>query len=260
MKFTQEQYLRYLRHIMLPEVGEQGQAKILNAKVFVVGAGGLGSPVGYYLSAAGVGKIGIIDNDNVDLSNLQRQIAHSVRTLGKPKVESAKDTFKSLNPDVEIVAIKDRLKKDNIFDLIEDYDIVVDCSDNLPRDFLLMMHVLLKKKPLITGAIFQFEGQLTVIIPGEGPCYRCLFEEPPPSGAMPAPSEVGLLGVMPGVIGTLQAAEVLKFILGIGSILKGELLIYNALNASFRKVKIPKNSNCPVCSENPAITELVEYS
>ncbi len=260
MKFTQEQYLRYLRHIMLPEVGEQGQAKILNARVFVVGAGGLGSPVGYYLSAAGVGKIGIIDNDNVDLSNLQRQIAHSVRTLGKPKVESAKDTFKSLNPDVQIVAIKDRLKKDNIFGLIEDYDIVVDCSDNFATRFLVNDACVIKKKPLITGAIFQFEGQLTVIIPGEGPCYRCLFEEPPPSGAMPAPSEVGLLGVIPGVIGTLQAAEVLKFILGIGSILKGELLIYNALNASFRKVKIPKNAKCPICSENPTITELVEYN
>lgn len=260
MKFTQEQYLRYLRHIMLTEVGEEGQAKILNAKVFIVGAGGLGSPVGYYLSAAGVGKIAIIDNDNVDISNLQRQIAHSVKTLGKPKVESAKETFKSLNPDVEIVAIKERLNKDNVFYLIEDYDVVVDCSDNFTTRFLVNDACVIKKKPLVTGAIFQFEGQLTVIIPGEGPCYRCLFEEPPPPGAMPTPSDVGLLGVIPGVIGTLQATEVLKLILGIGSILKGELLTYNALNASFRKVKIPKNPDCPICSEKPTITELVEYN
>jgi adenylyltransferase/sulfurtransferase len=245
---------------MLPEVGEEGQAKIAKAKVFIVGAGGLGSPVGYYLTAAGVGTIAIIDNDNVDLSNLQRQIAHSVKTLGKPKVESAKNTFESLNPDVNIVAIKERLTKNNILDFIYNYDIIVDCSDNFATRFLVNDACIMKKKPLITGAIFQFEGQLTAVIPGEGPCYRCLFEEPPPPGAMPAPSEVGLLGIIPGVIGTLQASEVLKLIIGIGSILKGELLIYNALKSSFRKVKVPKNPHCPVCSDNPTITELIDYS
>ncbi|MBE0426725.1 MAG: molybdopterin-synthase adenylyltransferase MoeB [Nitrospirae bacterium] len=260
MKFTQEQHLRYLRHIMLPEVGEEGQAKIAKAKVFIVGAGGLGSPAGYYLTAAGVGTIAIIDNDNVDLSNLQRQIAHSVKTLGKPKVESAKNTFESLNPDVNIIAIKERLTKNNILDLIGDYDAVVDCSDNFATRFLVNDACIMKKRPLITGAIFQFEGQLTAVIPGEGPCYRCLFEEPPPPDALPAPSEAGLLGIIPGVIGTLQASEVLKLIIGIGSILKGELLIYNALKSSFRKVKVPKNPHCPVCSENPTITELIDYS
>ncbi len=260
MKFTEDQLQRYSRHIILPEVGEQGQIKILKAKVFIVGAGGIGSPVGYYLSAAGVGTIAIVDNDNVELSNLQRQIAHSVNTIGKPKVESAKKTFESLNPDVNIVAIKQRLTKDNILDLIGGYDIIVDCSDNFPTRFLVNDACIMKKKPLITGAIFKFEGQLTTVIPGDGPCYRCLFEEPPPPGVFPSPQEVGLLGVVPGVIGTLQAAEVLKLILGTGEILKGELLIYDALKSSFRKVKVPKNPDCPICSDHPTIVELIDYS
>jgi len=260
MKFTEDQIQRYSRHIILPEVGEQGQIKILKAKVFIVGAGGLGSPVGFYLSAAGVGRIALIDNDEVDLSNLQRQIAHNTKTIGKPKVESAKNTFESLNPDVHIIPIKQRLTKLNILDLIKDYDIVVDCSDNYATRFLVNDACVMAKKPLVTGAIFKFEGQLTVVIPGEGPCYRCLFEEPPPPGILPSPQGVGLLGVIPGVIGTLQAAEVLKLIVGTGHILKGELLIYDALKPSFRKVKIPKNPDCPVCSNHPTITELIDYS
>jgi molybdopterin/thiamine biosynthesis adenylyltransferase len=259
MQFTEEQLQRYNRHIILPEVGEKGQEKISGAKVFIVGAGGLGSPVGYYLTAAGVGKIAVIDNDNVELSNLQRQIAHSVKTLGKPKAESAKMTFESLNPNVNIIPIKQRLTKHNISDLIRDYDIVVDCSDNFPTRFLVNDACVMARKSLVTGAIFKFEGQVTVVIPGDGPCYRCLFEEPPPSGAFPLPQEVGLLGVIPGVIGTLQAAEVLKLIIGTGEILKGELLIYDALKSSFRKVKIPKNPNCPTCSDHPTITELIDY-
>lgn len=226
----------------------------------MVGAGGLGSPVGYYLSAAGVGVIAIIDDDKVDLSNLQRQIAHCTRTLGIPKVESAKSTFESLNPDVHIIPIKQRLTKYNILDLIKDYDIVVDCSDNYPTRFLVNDACIMAKKPLVTGAIFKFEGQLTVVMPGEGPCYRCLFEEPPPPGVLPSPQGVGLLGVVPGVIGTLQAAEVLKLIIGKGHILKGELLIYDALKPSFRKVKIPRNPECPICSDHPTITELIDYS
>ena len=260
MKFTEDQLQRYSRHIILPEVGEQGQIKILKAKVFIVGAGGLGSPVGFYLSAAGVGRIALIDNDEVDLSNLQRQIAHNTKTIGKPKVESAKNTFESLNPDVHIIPIKQRLTKLNILDLIKDYDIVVDCSDNYATRFLVNDACVMAKKPLVTGAIFKFEGQLTVVVPGEGPCYRCLFEEPPPPGILPSPQGVGLLGVIPGVIGTLQAAEVLKLIVGTGHILKGELLIYDALKPSFRKVKIPKNPDCPVCSDHPTITELIDYS
>ncbi|OGW41287.1 MAG: adenylyltransferase [Nitrospirae bacterium RBG_13_39_12] len=260
MEFTEEQLQRYNRHIILPEVGEEGQLKIAKAKVFIVGAGGLGSPVGYYLTAAGVGTIAIIDNDDVELSNLQRQIAHSIKTLGKPKVESAKTTFEALNPDVNVVPIKKRLTKHNIIDLIKDFDIVVDCSDNFPTRFLVNDACIMAKKPLITGAIFKFEGQVTAVIPGSGPCYRCLFEEPPPPGALPSPQSAGLLGVVPGVIGTLQAAEVLKFIIGKGELLKGELLIYDALKSSFRKVKIPKNPDCPVCSDHPTITELIEYS
>jgi molybdopterin/thiamine biosynthesis adenylyltransferase len=260
MKFTEDQLQRYSRHLILPEVGEHGQEKLLNARVFIVGAGGLGSPVGYYLSAAGVGTIAIVDNDEVDLSNLQRQIAHNTGTVGIPKVESAKNTFESLNPDVHIIPIKERLKKQNILDLIKKYDIVVDCSDNYATRFLVNDACVMAKKILVTGAILRFEGQLTVIIPGEGPCYRCLFEEPPPPDVLPSPQDAGLLGVVPGVIGILQATEVLKLILGIGNVLKGELLIYDALKASFRKVKIPKNPDCPVCSDHPSITELIDYS
>ena len=260
MKLREDQLQRYSRHIILPEIGEEGQIKITKAKVFIVGAGGLGSPVGYYLTAAGVGTIAMVDNDNVELSNLQRQIAHSVKTLGKPKVESAKMAFESLNPDVNIVAIKERLTKDNILDLIKDYDIVVDCSDNFATRFLVNDASVMAKKPLITGAIFKFEGQLTAVIPGKGPCYRCLFEEPPPPGVLPSPQGVGLLGVIPGIIGTLQASEVLKLIIGRGEILKGELLIYNALKNSFRKVRVPKNPDCPVCGDHPTITKLIDYS
>jgi adenylyltransferase/sulfurtransferase len=260
VEFTGKQLQRYSRHIILPEVGKTGQKKLLKAKVFIVGAGGLGSPVGYYLSAAGVGTIAIADNDNVDLSNLQRQIAHNIKTLRKPKVISAKKTFETLNPDVNIIAVKQRLTKKNILGLIKDYDIVADCSDNYATRFLVNDACVMTKKPLVTGAVFKFEGQLTVVIPGEGPCYRCLFEEPPPRGVSSFPQEVGPLGVVPGVIGTLQAAEILKLIIGRGELLKGELLIYEALKASFRKVKIPKNPDCPVCSEHPTITELIDYS
>jgi adenylyltransferase/sulfurtransferase len=260
MEFNEEQLRRYNRHIILPEVGLEGQKKIAKSQVFIVGAGGLGSPVGYYLAAAGVGTLAFIDNDTVELSNLQRQIAHSVETIGKPKVESAKLKFESLNPDVRVIAINQRMTKDNILDFIRDYDIIVDCSDNFPTRFLVNDACVMTRKPLVTGAISRFEGQLTVVIPGEGPCYRCLFEEPPPPGALPSSQEVGLLGVVPGVIGTLQAAEVLKLIIGSGEILKGELLIYDALKSSFRKVNVPKNPECPMCSDNPMIKELIQYS
>jgi molybdopterin-synthase adenylyltransferase len=260
MKFTEDQLRRYSRHLILPEVGEHGQEKLLNARVFMVGAGGLGSPAGYYLSAAGVGTIAIIDDDEVDLSNLQRQIAHCTKTLGIPKVASAKNTFEALNPDVHIIPFKERLTKQNILGLIRNYDIVVDCSDNFATRFLVNDACVIAKKPLVTGSIFKFGGQLTVVIPHEGPCYRCLFEEPPLPGVLPSSQDAGLLGAIPGVIGTLQATEVLKLIIGAGHILKGELLIYDALGPSFRKVKIPKNPDCAVCSDHPTITELVEYT
>ncbi|HSB30452.1 MAG TPA: molybdopterin-synthase adenylyltransferase MoeB [Candidatus Sulfobium mesophilum] len=260
MDFTDDQLLRYSRHIILPEVGGKGQAKIAGAKVFIVGAGGLGCPVGYYLTAAGVGTIAMVDNDTVEMSNLQRQIAHSVNTIGMPKVESAKKTFEALNPDVNIIAIQKRMSKDDIVDLIRDYDIVVDGSDNFPTRYLVNDACFMAKKPLVSGAILRFEGQVTTILPGEGPCYRCLFEEPPPPGLVPSCQEAGVLGVLPGVIGGLQATEVLKLILGKGEVLKGELLIYNALKTTFRKVKVPKNPACPLCGQNPTITELIDYN
>lgn len=259
MEFTEDQLQRYSRHIILPEVGGKGQKKIAHAKVFIVGAGGLGCPVGYYLAAAGVGTIAMIDNDNVELSNLQRQIAHSMKTLGKPKVESAKNTFESLNPDVNVIALQQRISKDNILDLIKDYDVLVDGSDNFPTRYLVNDACVMLKKPLVSGAILRFEGQVTTIVPGEGHCYRCLFEEPPPPGLVPSCQEAGVLGAITGVVGALQATEVLKLILGKGDVLKGTLLIYDALKATFRRVRVPRNQNCPVCSDNPTITELVDY-
>ncbi|MDP2167544.1 MAG: molybdopterin-synthase adenylyltransferase MoeB [Thermodesulfovibrionales bacterium] len=259
MEFTEEQLQRYSRHIILPEVGGKGQRKLLSAKVLIVGAGGLGCPVGFYLTAAGVGTIGIVDNDTVELSNLQRQIAHSVKSLGRPKVESAKETFSALNPDVTINAIKGKLTRDNILDIMKDYDIVVDGSDNFPTRYLVNDACVMLKKTLVSGAILKFEGQVTTIVPHEGHCYRCLFEEPPPAGLVPSCQEAGVLGVLPGVIGSLEAAEVLKLILGKGDVLKSELLIYNGLQTTFRKVKVPKNPACPVCGENPTITELLDY-
>lgn len=259
MEFTDEQIHRYSRHIILPEVGGKGQKKLLQAKVFIVGVGGLGCPVGYYLAAAGVGTIAMVDNDTVELSNLQRQIAHTSERLGMPKADSAKITFEALNPDVTVHAIKERLTKDTIMDLIKDYHIVVDGSDNFPTRYLVNDACVMAGKPLVSGAILRFEGQVTTIVPGEGHCYRCLFEEPPPPGLVPSCQEAGVLGALPGVIGALQAMEVLKLILGIGQPLKNQLLIYNALETSFRKVKVPKKPDCPVCSNNPRITELQDY-
>lgn len=259
MEFTETQLQRYSRHIILPEVGGKGQKKILGAKVFIVGAGGLGCPVGYYLAAAGVGTIGIIDNDTVEISNLQRQIAHSVNTLGRPKIESAKATFEALNPDVNVIGIQDRITKDNILELIKDYDIVVDGSDNFPTRYLVNDACVMLKKPLVSGAILKFEGQVTTVLPGEGHCYRCLFEEMPPAGLVPSCQEAGVLGAITGVVGALQATEVLKLIVGKGEALKNTLLIYDALKTTFRRVRVPKNPNCPVCGENPTITELQDY-
>lgn len=259
MDFTDDQIKRYSRHIILPEVGGKGQAKIANAKVFMIGAGGLGCPVGYYLSAAGVGRLAIVDDDVVELSNLQRQIAHNTKTIGVPKVESAKATFETLNPDVNVIPLKLRITKDNIFDLIHDYDIVVDGSDNFPTRYLVNDACVLTGKPLVSGAILRFEGQVTTILPGKGHCYRCLFEEMPPPGLVPSCQEAGVLGVLPGIIGGLQAMEVIKLIIGKGVPLTGKLLIYDALKTQFRTVKVPKNPHCPVCGENPTITKLADY-
>jgi adenylyltransferase/sulfurtransferase len=259
MEFTEEQLHRYSRHIILPEVGGKGQKRLLEAKVFIVGAGGLGCPVGYYLAAAGVGTLGIVDNDEVELSNLQRQIAHNVHSIGKPKVESVKRTFESLNPDVKVVALRQKINRDNIKDMIGHYDVVVDGSDNFPTRYLVNDACVMLGKPLVSGAILRFEGQVTTILPRDGHCYRCLFEEPPPPGLVPSCQEAGVLGVLPGVIGALQATEVLKLILAKGQVLKNELLIYDALRVSFRKVRVERNPGCPVCGENPTITELLDY-
>ncbi|MCL5421485.1 MAG: molybdopterin-synthase adenylyltransferase MoeB [Nitrospirae bacterium] len=259
MEFTEDQLQRYSRHIILPEVGGKGQKKILRAKVLIIGAGGLGCPVGYYLAAAGVGTIGMVDNDSVELSNLQRQIAHSTSRLGMLKVDSAKATFEALNPDVKVVGIKERMNKDNIMDFMGDYDIVVDGSDNFPTRYLVNDACILLKKPLVSGAILKFEGQVTTIVPGEGHCYRCLFEEMPPAGLVPSCQEAGVIGAIPGVVGSLQAIEVFKLILGKGDVLKNTLLIYDALKTTFRRVKVPKNPDCPVCGDHPTITELQDY-
>ncbi len=258
MDFSEEQLMRYSRHIILPEVGGKGQQKISDAKVLMIGAGGLGCPVGYYLAAAGVGTIAIVDNDEVELSNLQRQIAHSVNTLGVNKADSAKKTFEALNTDINVIAIKERINSTNILDLMKDYDIVVDGTDNFPTRYLINDACVILKKPLVSGAILRFEGQVTTILPGEGHCYRCLFEEPPPPGLVPSCQEAGVLGVLPGVIGALQATEVLKLIIGKGKPLKNQLLIYDALGVDFRKVRVPKNKECPVCGENPTIKELTD--
>lgn len=258
MEFTEEQLKRYSRHIILPEVGGKGQKKISEAKVLIVGAGGLGCPVGYYLAAAGVGTLGIVDNDKVELSNLQRQIAHSVKTIDVYKADSAKQTFEALNPDVNVIAIKERLNSQNTLELFKDYDIIVDGTDNFPTRYLINDACVMLKKPLVSGAILRFEGQVTTILPGDGPCYRCLFEEPPPAGLVPSCQEAGVLGVLCGVIGSLQATEVLKLIIGKGQPLSGQLLIYDALGVNFRKVKIPKNKECPVCGKEPTITSLTD--
>jgi adenylyltransferase/sulfurtransferase len=259
MEFTEDQLQRYSRHIILSEVGGKGQKRLLDAKVFIVGAGGLGCPVGYYLAAAGIGTIGIIDNDTIELSNLQRQIAHNTGRIGMLKIDSVKKTFEALNPDVNVIGIKERISKDNILDLIKDYDIVVDGSDNFPTRYLVNDACVMLKKPLVSGAILKFEGQVTTILPGQGHCYRCLFEEMPPPGLVPSCQEAGVIGAIPGVVGSLQAIEVVKLILRKGEPLKNTLLIYDALKTTFRRVKVPKNPECAVCGDNPTITELQDY-
>jgi molybdopterin/thiamine biosynthesis adenylyltransferase len=261
MAFTDAQLERYSRHIILKEVGVKGQKRIMGGKVLIIGAGGLGAPAAMYLAAAGVGVIGIADADSVDLSNLQRQIIHSTPDLGKPKVQSAKETINAMNPDVEVVTYHEWINSSNITGIIKDrdYDFIIDGTDNFPIKFLINDACVMLGKPFSHGGIIRFQGQLLTYIPGKGPCYRCVFRNPPPPGAVPSCREAGVLGVMGGLIGTLQATEALKYLLGMDGLLNGYLLTYNALSMEFRKVKIEADSGCQVCGKNPEITSLIDY-
>jgi len=251
---------RYSRHLLIPEVGEQGQLKLLDSKILLIGAGGLGSPASLYLAAAGVGRIGIVDADVVDESNLQRQIVHSTERLGEAKVESAKRTIEALNPDVQVVTYKERLTSENVERILADgWDVIVDGADNFPTRYLVNDAAVWHDVPVVHGSIYRFEGQVTVFKPGAGPCYRCLFPIPPPPELAPSCAEGGVLGVLPGVIGSLQASEALKLALGIGEPPVGRLLLFDALSGEFQEMKLRRDPACPVCGESPSITEYIDY-
>ena len=256
---TADQVKRYSRHIMLPEVGEAGQAKLLDSKVLFIGAGGLGSPSSMYLAAAGVGTLGLVDDDVVDESNLQRQLLHNVERLGMPKVDSARKTLQLLNPDVKVIGHQERLSSENVLRIIADYDVIVDGADNFPTRYLLNDAALKLKKPVVHASIFRFEGQVTTFLPDSGPCYRCLYPDPPPPGMAPSCQEAGVLGVLPGLVGTMQANEAIKIMLGIGETLPGRLLVFDALGTKFRTLKLRKDPNCRVCSKPPEQIELIDY-
>jgi len=256
MKLREDQIERYSRQIWVPSIGEKGQEKLLAGKALVIGTGGLGSPSALYLAAAGVGTVGIADSDKVELSNLQRQILHSTKTIGKIKVESAKDSLAAINTDVNVISYNTRVTSENILDIIKDYDIVLDCSDNYLTRYLVNDACVLAGKPLVHGAVFRFDGQAITILPGKSACYRCLFPEPPPPGLVLSPQKAGILGAVAGIIGTIQANEALKYILGIGEPLAGKLLVLNALDSSFRHVKVKKDTNCAACGKNPTIKKL----
>jgi molybdopterin/thiamine biosynthesis adenylyltransferase/rhodanese-related sulfurtransferase len=251
---------RYSRHLLIPEVGEAGQRKLLESRILLIGAGGLGSPASLYLAAAGVGTLGIVDDDVVDDTNLQRQIVHSLDRLGRPKVESARETIEALNPDVTVKTFPERISSENVDRILgEGWDVIVDGADNFPTRYLVNDASVWHGIPVVHGSIYRFEGQVTVFKPGEGPCYRCLFPTPPPPELAPSCAEGGVLGVLPGVIGSLQANEALKLALDIGEPLVGRLLLFDALPASFTEVALRRDPNCPVCGEQPTITEYVDY-
>lgn len=257
--FTNEQLERYSRHILLQDVGVEGQAKMLAARVLVVGAGGLGCPVALYLAAAGIGTIGIVDNDRVDLSNLQRQIAHFTKDIGTLKVESAREKMLAINPDIEVVAIRQCLQADNIREIIRGYDFVVDGTDNFPTKFLVNDACVMEHIPFSHGGILRFNGQTMTVVPGRSSCYRCSFPAPPPPGAVPTCSQAGVLGAIAGMLGTVQAAETLKYVTGTGKLLTDTLLSFDAATMHFRKVKLRRKEDCPVCGRRPTITELIDY-
>ncbi|MGY8762620.1 MAG: molybdopterin-synthase adenylyltransferase MoeB [Nitrospinaceae bacterium] len=259
MGLSQDQIARYSRHLLLPEVGVEGQEKLCNAKVLCIGTGGLGSPLSLYLAAAGIGKMGLVDFDVVDQSNLQRQVIHGESTVGKLKVDSAKNRLADINSDVEVVTYNIRLSSDNAMEIFKDYDIIVDGTDNFPTRYLANDAAVLLGKPYIYGCILRFEGQASVFYSKEGPCYRCLYPEPPPPGLVPSCAEGGVLGILPGIIGLIQATEVVKLILGKGETLIGRLMLFDALGMKFREMKLRKDKDCPICGENPTIKELIDY-
>jgi molybdopterin/thiamine biosynthesis adenylyltransferase/rhodanese-related sulfurtransferase len=255
-----EQRRRYSRHLLIPEVGEAGQLKLLDSRVLLIGAGGLGSPASLYLAAAGIGTLGIVDADVVDTTNLQRQIVHSTARLGEPKVKSAAETIEALNPDVNVVQFEERLTSENADRIIgAGWDVVVDGADNFPTRYLVNDASVWHNVPVVHGSIYRFEGQVTVFKPGEGPCYRCLFPQPPPPELAPSCAEGGVLGVLPGIIGSLQANETLKLALGVGNPLIGRLMLFDALTATFDEVALRRDPNCPVCGDSPTITEYIDY-
>jgi sulfur-carrier protein adenylyltransferase/sulfurtransferase len=258
--FTEDQVRRYARHVILPGIGGDGQEKLMAAKVLVIGAGGLGSPAAMYLAAAGVGTLGLVDFDRVELSNLQRQLLHDTDDVGRPKVESARERLTDLNPNVEVVAHETLLTSENAFDVLGPYDVVVDGTDNFPVRYLVNDATQMLGKPLVYGSIYQWEGQASVFLPGrDAPCYRCLFPEPPPPGTVPSCAEGGVFGVLPGIIGSVQAVEAIKLVLGVGEPLVGKLLIYDALSNEFTTVKLRWDPDCPVCGKHPTVTELIDY-
>lgn len=259
-KLNNTQVERYHRQIILPRVGEEGQKKLLSAKVLIIGLGGLGSPVAIYLTAAGVGKIGIVDSNQVELSNLHRQILYTTENIGKDKVLSAKERLSAINSDIEVVTHKFKVDTHNIQDIIKEYDIIIDCSDNFPTRYLVNDACVLLCKPLVHGSVLGFEGHALTILPHKDPCYRCLFSEIPPPGVLPTTQQVGIFAPITGIIGTIQANEVLKYILGIGNLLLGKLLVFNVLDSSYHQIKVIRNSQCPICGENPTITELTSYN
>ena len=258
LALTPAQVKRYSRHIIMGDVGSNGQRKLLQSKALIVGAGGLGSPSAVYLALAGVGTIGIVDFDVVELSNLQRQILHHTADVGRPKIESARDNIMAYNPDVNVVLHEARLESDNAMDIIGQYDLVVNGADNFATRYLVNDACYLLNKPLVDGSILIFDGQATVFIPGEG-CYRCLFPEPPPPGMVPNCAEAGVLGALTGLVGSIQATEALKQFLGIGESLSSRLLLIDALSMSFREVKLKRNPACPLCGDSPTVTELIDY-
>jgi sulfur-carrier protein adenylyltransferase/sulfurtransferase len=259
VNLSSQEIARYSRHLIMPEVGMEGQKRLKASRVLLIGAGGLGSPLGLYLAAAGVGRIGLVDFDVVDFSNLQRQVLHGTPDVGRPKLQSARDRLAAINPEVRVDLYEERLTSANALRLFEPYDLIIDGTDNFPTRYLVNDACVLLKKINIYGSIFRFDGQASVFAPGEGPCYRCLYPEPPPPGEVPSCAEGGVLGILPGLIGCIQATEAVKLLLGKGSALIGRLLLYDAMGMSFREFKVRRNPNCPVCGDHPTVTKLIDY-